>query len=74
MSHDFQELAFGGVLMAPAVAYAALALIILLLLRPLLQAVRFASWFQPSPVAELSLYVLIFGFMGTGERLFGNVR
>jgi hypothetical protein len=59
MTHDFQELVFGGVLIAPFVTYAAVALVLLLLLRPALRLVQFESLFINPPVVFLCIYVTV---------------
>lgn len=64
MTHTYRELVLGGVLIAPIVTYAAMALLIFLLLRPLLHVVGFAKFFGNASLAELSLYVAIFGLLG----------
>ena len=64
MTHTYRELVLGGVLIAPIVAYAATALLMFLLLRPLLHVVGFARLFSNPSLAELSLYVAIFGLLG----------
>jgi len=63
MMQTYRELVIGGVLVAPIVSYAAIALLLFLLLRPLLDAVGFSRLFSHPPVAELSLYVSIFGLL-----------
>jgi hypothetical protein len=63
MMHTYRELVIGGVLVAPIVSYAAIALLIFLLLRPLLHFVGFSKLFSNPPIAELSLYVSIFGLL-----------
>ena len=63
MMHTYRELVIGGVLVAPIVSYAATALLLFLLLRPLLHFVGFSRLFSNPPVAELSLYVSIFGLL-----------
>jgi len=63
MTHTYRELVIGGVLVAPVVSYAAIALLLFLLLRPLLHVVGFSRLFSNPPVAELSLYVSIFGLL-----------
>jgi hypothetical protein len=63
MMHTYRELIIGGVLVAPIVSYAAIALLFFLLLRPLLHFVGFSKLFSNQPVAELSLYVSIFGLI-----------
>jgi hypothetical protein len=59
MIHDFPELIVGGVLMAPFVIYAAVALVLFLLLRPVLRLVRFENLFTNPPVALLCVYVAV---------------
>ena len=63
MTNTYRELVIGGVLVAPVVSYAATALLIFLLLRPLLHLVEFSRFFSNPPVAELSLYISIFGLL-----------
>jgi Protein of unknown function (DUF1656) len=63
MTHSFRELILGGVLVAPIVSYAALSLALFLLLRPLLHAVGFSKVFSNPSLAELSLYVTMFGLL-----------
>ena len=60
MMHSFSELTIGGVLVAPFVMYAGTAIAIFAVLRPILHLVAFDRAFSNPPVAELSLYVLIF--------------
>jgi hypothetical protein len=57
--HDFPELVVGGVLIAPFVTYATVALVLFLLLRPVLRFVRFESLFTNPPVALLCIYVTV---------------
>jgi len=64
VTHTYRELVLGGVLIAPIVAYAATALLMFQLLRPLLHIVGFARLFSNASLAELSLYVAIFGLLG----------
>jgi hypothetical protein len=59
MMHSFPELTIGGVLVAPFVMYAATAIAIFAVLRPVLHLIAFDRAFSNPPVAELSLYVLI---------------
>jgi hypothetical protein len=59
MTHSFPELVIGGVLIAPFVTYALVALIILALLRPLLLIVNFESFFSNPPIALLSVYITV---------------
>jgi hypothetical protein len=63
MTHTYRELIIGGVLVAPIVSYAAMALVVFVLLRPLLHFVGFSRFFSNPPLAELSLYVTIFGLL-----------
>jgi hypothetical protein len=59
MMHSFSELTIGGVLVAPFVMYAGVAIAIFAVLRPVLHLIAFDRAFSNPPVAELSLYVLI---------------
>lgn len=61
MTHDFHELAIGGVLFAPFAIYALAAFAVILLLRPILHLVGFAKLFSHTSIAELSLYVMVLG-------------
>ena len=63
MTQVFEELVIGGVLVAPIERYAIVALLIVLLLRPLLHLIGFARYFSRPQVAELSLYVTVFGLL-----------
>jgi len=63
MTHTFRELILGGVLVAPVISYAALSLVLFLLLRPLLHIVGFSRFFSNPSLAELSLYVTMFGLL-----------
>ena len=63
MSHTFPELAIGGVLLPPFVTYLAIALVVIIVLRPLLHVVGFAKMFSHASVAELSFYVIILGLL-----------
>jgi Protein of unknown function (DUF1656) len=63
MMHTYRELVIGGVLVAPIVSYVAIALILFMALRPLMQMVGFSRFFSNPPVAELSVYVTIFGLL-----------
>jgi hypothetical protein len=63
MMNTYRELIIGGVLVAPIVSYAAIALMLFLLLRPLLHAVGFSKFFSNPPIAELSLYISMFGLL-----------
>jgi len=59
----FSELIIGGVLIAPAVSYAVVALVVILMLRPLLRAVGFTRLVSNPALAELGLYVTIFSLL-----------
>lgn len=59
----FHDLVIGGVFVAPIVSYAALGLIIVIALRPLLHLAGASRFFSSVPVAELSLYVTIVGLL-----------
>jgi hypothetical protein len=63
MSHAFPELVIGGILLAPFATYLAMALVVIIVLRPLLHVVGFAKLFSHPPVAELSLYVSVLGLL-----------
>lgn len=63
MTHSFSELAIGGVLFAPFVAYTVAALAVFLALRPILHAIGFARLFSHPSIAELSVYVTILGVL-----------
>ena len=59
MTHSFSELTVGGILVAPFLAYAVVALVIMLVLRPLLRVTGAARLFSHPSIAGLSLYVTI---------------
>ncbi len=63
MTHTYRELIIGGVLVAPIVSYAAMALLLFLLLRPVLHLVGFPRFFSSPSIAELSIYVSLFGLL-----------
>jgi hypothetical protein len=63
MTQTYRELVIGGVLVAPLVAYAAATIVILLVLRPVLHIIGFSRLFSNPPIAELSLYIVIFGLL-----------
>jgi hypothetical protein len=63
MAHTFAELVVGGVLLPPFVTDLAMALVVIIVLRPLLHVVGFAKMFSHASVAELSLYVTILGLL-----------
>ena len=58
MVNTFAELTFGGVLVAPFVAYAGAAVVILVMMRPYLRFIAFDRAFISAPIAQLSLYIL----------------
>ena len=63
MTHTFPELIVGGVLLAPFATYLVMALVVIIVLRPLLHVVGFAKMFSHPPIAELSLCVAILGLL-----------
>jgi hypothetical protein len=63
MTQTYRELVIGGILVAPLVAYAAATIVILLVLRPVLHIIGFSRLFSNPPIAELSLYIAIFGLL-----------
>jgi uncharacterized protein DUF1656 len=63
MTHTYRELILGGVLVAPVVSYAALSLLLFLAVRPALHRVGFSRFFSHPSLAELSLYVTMFGLL-----------
>ncbi len=63
MTHTFRELVIGGVLVAPLIWYAVAALVVVLVLRPILNLVRFSRIFSNPSIAELSLYVTVLGLL-----------
>jgi Protein of unknown function (DUF1656) len=63
MAHTFPELVIEGVLLAPFVTYLVMALVVVIVLRPLLHVVGFAKMFSDASVAELSLYLAILGLL-----------
>ena len=63
MAHTFPELVIGGVLLAPFVTYLVVALVVIIVLRPLLNVVGFAKMFSRASIAELSLGVTILGLL-----------
>ncbi|MGY2052660.1 DUF1656 domain-containing protein [Methylobacterium sp. JK268] len=58
-----RDLALGGVLVAPFVAYAAGALLLLLGLRPILRLIRFERVFANPPLAEAGLYLCLLALL-----------
>lgn len=63
MTHSFHELVVGGILVAPFVTYAVVALFIVFLIRPFLRFAGFSRAFSDAAIAELSLYVTILGLL-----------
>ena len=63
MAHIYPELVIEGVLLAPFVTYLVMALVVIIVLRPLLHVVGFANMFSHARIAELSLYVTILGLL-----------
>lgn len=63
MTHTYRELIIGGVLVAPLVSYAALSLLLFLVVRPVLHRVGFSKFFSNPSLAEFSLYVTMFGLL-----------
>jgi len=63
MTHTFREIIVGGVLVAPFLAYAAAALLIVVALRPLLRTIGADRLFSHPSIAELSLYVIVVGLL-----------
>ncbi|MHC2334201.1 DUF1656 domain-containing protein [Bradyrhizobium sp. USDA 4454] len=59
MARTFGELVVGGVLVAPFVTYLVVALVTVMVLRPLLQVTGFAKMFSHAAIAQLSLYVTV---------------
>jgi Protein of unknown function (DUF1656) len=63
MTQTYRELIIGGVLVAPIASYAAGMLFIIVMLRPILHFIGFSRLFSNPPIAELSLYLAIFGLL-----------
>ena len=63
MTQTYRELVIDGVLVAPLVAYAAATIVIVVVLRPALHIIGFSRLFSHPPIAELSLFVAIFGLL-----------
>lgn len=59
----WRETDVAGVLIAPIVPYALLALAIHLALRPLLTRLRFQRWTWNTPLAETGLYLCILSLL-----------
>jgi uncharacterized protein DUF1656 len=63
MTQTYRELVIGGVLVAPIVSYAVATIAIVVMLRTVLHFIGFSSCFSNPPLAELSLYIAIFGLL-----------
>ena len=63
MTHSYRELVIGGILIAPLVSYAVATIAIMVILRPVLYLVGFSNLFSNPPIAELSLYIAVFGLL-----------
>jgi hypothetical protein len=63
MTQTYRELVIGGVLIAPIVSFALAALLAFLLLRPIVHAVRLTRFFGSPSLAELCLFISIFGLL-----------
>ena len=63
MMHSFSELVIGDVFVAPFIVYAAVALVIMLALRPILRVLRIREIFSHPSIAALGLYVVILGLL-----------
>jgi hypothetical protein len=63
VTDSYRELVIGGVLVAPLLSYAAATIAIIVILRPVLHLVGFSNLFSDPPIAELSLYIAIFGLL-----------
>jgi len=61
--HPFSDVVIGGVFLAPFIADAAAALVIILALRPILRVLRIREIFSQPSIAALSLYVVILGLL-----------
>ncbi|MGM4902769.1 DUF1656 domain-containing protein [Tardiphaga sp. 866_E4_N2_1] len=63
MTKTFNEFVVGGVFLAPAVSYIVVTVLIVLMLRPILHRIRFSTYFSNPSIAELSLYIAVFGLV-----------
>jgi hypothetical protein len=63
MTQSYREFVIGGVLVAPIVSYAAATIVIFVVLRPALHIIGFSRLFSNPPIAELSLFIAIFGLL-----------
>jgi general stress protein CsbA len=58
-----RDLDFGGVLVSPFVAYAAGALVLLVLLRVVFNRIHFSRYVANPPLAEAGLYVCLLALL-----------
>jgi hypothetical protein len=63
MTPLFEDLIIGGVMLAPILSCVAMTLVIALALQPILRRIGFTRLFASPAIAELSLYVSIFGLL-----------
>jgi len=63
MTQPFADVVIGGVLVSSFAAYAIIALIVFLALRPILNRLQLARMFSHPAVAGLGLYVTILGIV-----------
>jgi Protein of unknown function (DUF1656) len=63
MMHSFSEFMVGGVFLAPFVAYVVVALVLLLIFRPILRALKVAGLFSHPSIAGLSFFVIVLGLL-----------
>jgi Protein of unknown function (DUF1656) len=61
--HPFTEVVVDDVLVSPFAAYAVIALIVAIGLRPILYRLRLAEMFSHPSIAALGLYVTILGLV-----------
>jgi hypothetical protein len=63
MTPLFPDLVIGGVMLAPILSYAMMALVVVIALQPILRRIGFSHLFINPAIAELCLYVSIFGLL-----------
>ncbi|MBP0113858.1 MULTISPECIES: DUF1656 domain-containing protein [Bradyrhizobium] len=63
MTHVHRDFIVGCLLISPIVAFGVMALLLLLLLRPLLSGLGFERLFSNPPLAEFCLYITMFGLL-----------
>lgn len=63
MTPRFYDLVVDGVMVAPILRYAGLAVMVALVLRPALGKIGFGRWFLVPSLAEFSLFVTVFGLL-----------